>query len=176
MLVELLKRQGVDASMSLPPDFDDRFQKGQYTGAIYGHGGGVNDPYYTLRLYQSATVAVPGAHLANFARWKNEAYDKIVDDVFVTDMRNKARLMELFHKAMEIWLPELSGHPARPQHPPHPHEHDLLDELAHRRDPVRQRRLLAPHVRHGPLESPTDAVEAGSCAARRVAVGRRRSS
>ena len=111
VLVELLKRQGVDASMSLPPDFDDRFQKGQYTGAIYGHGGGVNDPYYTLRLYQSSTVAVPGAHLVNFARWKNEAYNKIVDDVFVTDMRNKTRLMELFHKAMEIWLPELPDIP-----------------------------------------------------------------
>ncbi len=111
MLVELLKRQGIDASMSLPPDFDDRFQKGQYTGAIYGHGGGVNDPYSTLRLYQSSTVAVPGAHLVNFARWKNEDYDKIVDDVFVTDMRNKTRLMELFHKAMEIWLPELPDIP-----------------------------------------------------------------
>jgi len=111
VLAELLKRQGVDASMSLPPDFDDRFQKGQYSGAIYGHGGGVNDPYYTLRLYQSATVAVPGAHLVNFARWKNEAYNKIVDDVFVTDMRNKTRLLELFHKAMEIWIPELPDIP-----------------------------------------------------------------
>jgi peptide/nickel transport system substrate-binding protein len=107
VLTELLKRQGVDASFSLPPDFDDRFQKGQYTGAIYGHGGSVNDPYHTLRLYQSTSVAVPGAHLVNFARWKNDAYNKIVDDVFVTDMNNKARLLELFHKAMEIWIPDL---------------------------------------------------------------------
>ena len=111
VLSELLKRQGVEASMSLPPDFDDRFQKGQYTGAIYGHGGSVNDPYHTLRLYQSATVAVPGAHLVNFAKWKNEAYNKIVDEVFVTDMTNKPRLLELFHKAMEIWIPELPDIP-----------------------------------------------------------------
>ena len=111
VLTELLKRQGVDASFSLPPDFDDRFQKGQYTGALYGHGGSVNDPYHTLRLYQSVSVAVPGAHLVNFARWKNEAYNKIVDDVFVTDMTNKARLTELFHKAMEIWIPELPDIP-----------------------------------------------------------------
>ena len=81
VITELLRRQGVDASMSLPPDFDDRFNKGQYSGAIYGHGGSVNDPYYTLRLYQSASVAVPGGHQVNFARWKNEAYDKIVDEV-----------------------------------------------------------------------------------------------
>jgi peptide/nickel transport system substrate-binding protein len=111
VITELLRRQGVDASMSLPPDFDDRFNKGQYSGAIYGHGGSVNDPYPTLRLYQSASVAVPGGHQVNFARWKNEAYDKIVDEVFVTDMKNKAKLTELWRKAMEIWIPELPDLP-----------------------------------------------------------------
>ena len=29
-LMEMLKRRGIAASLSLPPDFDDRFQKGQY--------------------------------------------------------------------------------------------------------------------------------------------------
>jgi peptide/nickel transport system substrate-binding protein len=111
VISEQLKRQGVDASFSLPPDFNDRFQKGQYTGALYGHGGSVNDPYHTLRLYQSASVAVPGAHLVNFTKWKNEAYDKIVDEVFVTDMKDTARLMELFRQAMEIWIPELPDIP-----------------------------------------------------------------
>jgi peptide/nickel transport system substrate-binding protein len=111
VITELLRRQGVEASMSLPPDFDDRFNKGQYAGAIYGHGGSVNDPYPTLRLYQSASVAVPGGHQVNFARWKNEAYDKIVDEVFVTDMKNKTKLTELWRKAMEIWIPELPDIP-----------------------------------------------------------------
>src|SRR5262247_4104176 len=55
VLTEQLKRQGVDATFSLPPDFDIRFQKGQYVGALYGHGGSVNDPYHTLRLYQGAS-------------------------------------------------------------------------------------------------------------------------
>ena len=87
VISEQLKRQGVDASFSMPPDFNIRFQKGQYIGALYGHGGSVNDPYHTLRLYQSASLAVPGAHLVNFTKWKNEAYDKIVDEVFVTDMQ-----------------------------------------------------------------------------------------
>src|SRR4029434_6835469 len=105
VISEQLKRQGVDASFSLPPDFDNRFQKGQYTGALYGHGGSVNDPYHTLRLYQSVSVAVPGAQLVNFAKWKNEGYNKIVDDVFVTDMANKPKLLELFKKAMEICIP-----------------------------------------------------------------------
>ncbi len=107
VLVELLKRAGVDASISLPPDFDDRFQKGQYTGAIYGHGGSVSEPYNTLKLYQSASVAVPGGHQVNFARWKNAEYDKIVDEMFMVPPTNQAKLKELFRKAMEIWLPEL---------------------------------------------------------------------
>ena len=111
VIAEQLHRQGVDARFHLPPDFDDRFQKGQYAGAIYGHGGSVNDPYQTLRLYQSSTVAVPGGHLVNFSRWKNPAYDRIVDDVYVTPTGDVARLTELFHKAMEIWLPDLPDLP-----------------------------------------------------------------
>jgi peptide/nickel transport system substrate-binding protein len=107
VLVEMLKRNGVEASMSLPPDFDDRFQKGQYTGAIYGHGGSVNEPYNTLRLYQGISVAVPGAHQANFARWKNPEYDKLVDAMFAVAPTDTAKLKEIFRKAMEIWLPEL---------------------------------------------------------------------
>lgn len=107
VLSEMLRRHGVDASMSMPPDFDDRFQKGDYVGSIYGHGGAINEPYNMLRLYQGLSVAVPGAHLVNFARWKNAAFDKITDEMYVTDPNNKPKMLELFHHAMEIWLPEL---------------------------------------------------------------------
>jgi peptide/nickel transport system substrate-binding protein len=97
----------VAATMNLPPDFDSRFQKGQFTGSIYGHGGSIREPYDTLRLYQGQSIAVPGAHAVNFARWKNAAYDKIVDEVYITDPDNVTRLKDLFRAAMEIWLPEL---------------------------------------------------------------------
>ena len=132
--------------MSLPPDFDDRFQKGEYVGAIYGHGGSVNEPYSTLRLYQSRSVAVPGAHLVNFARWKNAEFDKIVDEMYVTDPNDKPKMMELFHEAMEIWLPELPDIQLVQNYPPHPDEHDLLEELADRGQRLRQRRVLAPDL------------------------------
>jgi peptide/nickel transport system substrate-binding protein len=107
VVTELLRRQGIDAAFSLPPDFSARFNAGDYTGAISGHGGGVRDPYATLRLYQSATLAVPGSHQVNFSRWKNPAYDKIVDEIAWTDMADTEKLKSLFVKAMEIWLPEL---------------------------------------------------------------------
>ena len=107
VLAEQLKRHGIEASFSLPPDFDDRFQQGKFTGAIYGHGGSINEPYATLRLYQGASIAVPGGHQANFARWKNADYDKIVDEMFVTDPTDVPKLAEQWRRAMEIWLPEL---------------------------------------------------------------------
>lgn len=107
VLVEMFKRHGVDASMALPPDFDDRFQKGEYDGAIYGHGGSVNEPYATLRLYQGASIAVPGAHQANFSRWKNAEYDKLVDEAYGTRPDNVKQLADIWRRAMEIWLPDL---------------------------------------------------------------------
>lgn len=107
VLVEMLKRHGVEASMALPPDFDSRFQKGEFDGAIYGHGGSINEPYATLRLYQGASIAVPGAHQANFSRWKNAEYDKLVDEAYGTRPDDTKKLADIWHRAMEIWLPEL---------------------------------------------------------------------
>jgi len=125
-----LKRQGVDASFSLPPDFDDRFQKGQYTGALYGHGGSVNDPYHTLRLYQSVSVAVPGGHLVNFAPVEERGLQQ--------DRRRRLRYRHEQQGQADGVVPQGHGdldprasrHPARAQLPPHPDEHDVLDELA----------------------------------------------
>ena len=107
VVAQVLKKHGVDATWTQPPDSDARFQKGDYVAAIYGHGGSIRDPYATLRLYQSATLAVPGAHEANFPRWSNKDYDKIVDQVYATSMDDKATLTKLFHDAMAIWLPEM---------------------------------------------------------------------
>jgi peptide/nickel transport system substrate-binding protein len=107
VLTEMLRRHGVAASLTLPPNFNDLFQKGQYVGSIYGHGGSIREPYDTLRLYQSQSIAVPGAHAVNFSRWKNPEYDKIVDEVYITAPKDSDKLKQLFHAAMEIWLPEL---------------------------------------------------------------------
>jgi peptide/nickel transport system substrate-binding protein len=108
VIVEQLKKQGVDASYITPPDMGQRFGRGEYTGNLNGHGGSVNgDPYFTLALYKSNLSNVPGQHQANFARWKSEAFDKIVDDMATVAPEDQAKLIELFKKAMEIWLPEL---------------------------------------------------------------------
>jgi hypothetical protein len=52
VLVEVLKRRSLDSRIALPLDFDDRFQKGQFDGAVCGHDGSINEPSTTMRLYQ----------------------------------------------------------------------------------------------------------------------------
>ncbi|WP_089718404.1 hypothetical protein [Candidatus Entotheonella palauensis] len=112
IIQEQLRRAGVDATFSTPPDNFTRFMDGDYVAAIFGHGGSVaQDPYYTLRIYQSKTEAIPGLHQVNFAKWTNAEFDKIVDEMFVTSPTDQARLMELYHDAMEIWLSELPDLP-----------------------------------------------------------------
>jgi len=104
---ELLKRAGIEATYAQPPDSDNRFFNGDYVAKLYGHGGSIKDPYLSMRLYQTATEAVPGAHLANFPKWTNKEFDKIVDEMAITPTSDKAKTTDLYRKAMEIWLPEM---------------------------------------------------------------------
>jgi peptide/nickel transport system substrate-binding protein len=110
VLVELLRRQGLNATYGQPPDMFDRFFSGDFNASIFGHGGSVRDPYETLRLYQSSASPLPGGqaqHLVNLAQWNNKEYDLIVDEVFRTAPTDTAKMQDLWLKAMAIWLPEL---------------------------------------------------------------------
>ena len=107
VLVEMLKRAGIDATYSEPPDMFTRFSAGNYTGACFGHGGSCREPYETMALYQSVSEAIPGGHLVNFSRWKNPEWDKLTDQAYLTPPEDSERLLEIWTKAMEIWLPEL---------------------------------------------------------------------
>jgi peptide/nickel transport system substrate-binding protein len=112
LMVEQLKKGGVNATFVHPPDADTRFSTGDYVGSLYGHGGSVNnDPYDTMFLYQSSSVAVPGMHASNFTYWKNADYDKIVDEMAITPSTDQAKLLDQFKRAMAIWLPELPDIP-----------------------------------------------------------------
>jgi peptide/nickel transport system substrate-binding protein len=108
IIAEQLRRQGVETTFTMPPDASRRFTAGDYFGHINGHGGSVSgDPYFTLRLFQTASSVVPGQAPTSLPRWSNKAYDKVVDDMYLTPTEDSAKLKDLFHKAMEVWLPEL---------------------------------------------------------------------
>lgn len=112
VIAEQLKRQGCDASYAEPPDFLDRFGPGDWNASLFGHGGSVaNDPYDTLTLYQSVSVAVPGQHGVNFSRWHNDEYDAIVDEMAATSPDEQDKLIEQWLRAMALWLPGLPDIP-----------------------------------------------------------------
>jgi peptide/nickel transport system substrate-binding protein len=107
IIAEQLRRAGFDATYQMPVDQGDQFAQGTYTGMLNGHGGSVKDPYYTLRLFQSASQAVPGDHQANRTLWESAEFDAIVDQIYLTPMEDIETLKGLVRQAMEIWLPEL---------------------------------------------------------------------
>ncbi|MEZ4678662.1 MAG: ABC transporter substrate-binding protein [Caldilineaceae bacterium] len=107
VLVEMLKRGGIEASYSEPPGFFDNFSQGNYTGCLFGHGGSCREPQETLALYQSASTAIPGGHAVNFSRWHNDDFDAIADEAYTTPPTDTEKLIDIWVRAMEIWLPEL---------------------------------------------------------------------
>jgi peptide/nickel transport system substrate-binding protein len=110
VLVAQLRRAGFDASFRMTSDAYTRMSTGTAQAFIFGNGGSVRDPYFTLRLYHSRFVQPTGTATQYFWRWKNERFDGLVDQMGQTAVDNPA-LTGLFHQAMEIWLRELPAIP-----------------------------------------------------------------
>ncbi|MDQ2652576.1 MAG: ABC transporter substrate-binding protein [Chloroflexota bacterium] len=107
VIVEQLKRNGIESTYSEPPNFFERFAAGDYVGGLFGHGGSYSsDVYYSLRLYQTASEKIPGGHLVNFSRWNNAEYDKLVDELYSISPTEMDQVMEIWKKCMALWLPE----------------------------------------------------------------------
>jgi peptide/nickel transport system substrate-binding protein len=108
VVVQQLKNAGIDSNYSEPPNWFDRFSVGDFSMALFGHGGSYGpDPFYTLRLYQSSSEAIPGGHQVNFSLWQNADYDAIVDNVYRTSPTERQKMLDYWVQAMQIWLPAL---------------------------------------------------------------------
>jgi len=107
VIVEQLRRAGISASYSEPPNFSTRLSEGDYSGMLFGHGGSYSsDIYYSLRLYQSASTKIPGGHLVNFSHWQNAEYDALVDQLYGTSPTDTAAVMDIWLKCMALWIPD----------------------------------------------------------------------
>jgi peptide/nickel transport system substrate-binding protein len=107
VVVEQLKQAGIEATYAEPTNIFDRFFAGEYTGCLFGHGGSYSsDVYYSLRLYQTASTKIPGGHLVNASLWHNEEYDKLVDELYSISPTDIEAVMEIWKKALAIWLPD----------------------------------------------------------------------
>ena len=110
VLAEQLKRAGFKANMRMTSDNYTRMTTGAARTYIFGNGGSVRDPYFTLRLYHSRFVQPTDKPAEYFWRWKNEEYDAIVDRMAAVGPGDP-ELMRLYRQAMEIWLKELPSIP-----------------------------------------------------------------
>ena len=108
---EQLRTHGINASYIQPPDASSRMAEGNFECLMFGHGGSVRDPYFTMKLYQSASVNIPGGHQVNFYHWENAEFDELTDKVAATHPDEFDTVMGYFHDAMEIWLEELPDVP-----------------------------------------------------------------
>ncbi len=107
VVAELLKQAGFNASYAMPPDRNEQFAAMTYTTGLNGHAGSVRDPYFTMRLYKSEPVNEKGQVNINFTGWSNKEFDKLVDEMGTTSMEDTKKLLDQFHKMMELWLPGL---------------------------------------------------------------------
>ncbi|MBI2504576.1 MAG: ABC transporter substrate-binding protein [Candidatus Latescibacteria bacterium] len=106
VLVAQLQQAGIEASFRATSDSPTRISQGTARAFLYGNGGAVRDPYFTLRLYHSRFVRPTGTPAESFWRWKNAEFDKVVDQMGQVAPEDP-RMNLLFRQAMEIWLREL---------------------------------------------------------------------
>ena len=43
----------------------------------------------------------------NFSKWSNPEFDALADEAFMTSPTDTEKLIDIWRRAMEIWLPEL---------------------------------------------------------------------
>lgn len=113
VVVQLLRRGGFDASFQLADiaTFTDALNSGRANAFLDVACGGVQDPYATFEHLHSRHATPNGQVATGFrVRWKNTDFDKIVDEMAVTDPSDP-KLMDLYRRAMQIWLPELPAVP-----------------------------------------------------------------
>lgn len=109
VLVEQLRKGGFDASFNIPAGttFTQKVFTGEMDAFMNGHGGSVEEPYDTLKLYHSRYSAPTGQQATQPYRWKNPQFDAIVDQMATVSPNDSSTLSNLFKKAMQIWVPEL---------------------------------------------------------------------
>ena len=114
VLAELLRREGFDATYDQPPDWLDRIRSGRATAWIYGHGGSIVDPHFTLTLFHSRNAIVEGASAGgaggSYSRWTDKEFDGIVNEMEQVPVADR-RMLDLFPKAMDVWLRDLPNIP-----------------------------------------------------------------
>jgi peptide/nickel transport system substrate-binding protein len=110
VLVAQLQRAGFAAGFRMTADSYTRMSQGHARTYLMGHPGSVRDPHHTLSFYHSRFVRPTGESAEYFWRWRNEAFDALVDRMGQRATQDP-ELAALFAQAMDIWLRELPSIP-----------------------------------------------------------------
>ena len=112
VIAEQLRRAGFEAEFSMPADHGTRISEGTARIWLNGHGGSIADPYTTMDFYTSKYYAPIGEPTSQNSRYNNPEYDAVVDEMatMMPDANNPA-YMDLYLRAMEIWLDDLVDAP-----------------------------------------------------------------
>ena len=112
VIAEQLRRGGFEAQFSTPADNGTRISDGVAKIWLNGHGGSIADPYTTLDFYTSKYYAPIGEPTSQSSRYNNPEYDAVLDEMAnMMPDPNDAAYMDLYLKAMEIWLDDLVDAP-----------------------------------------------------------------
>jgi peptide/nickel transport system substrate-binding protein len=112
VIAEQLRRAGFEAQFSTPADHSTRISDGIAKIWLNGHGGSIADPYTTLDFYTSKYYAPIGEPTSQNSRYNNPEYDAVLEEMalMMPDPNDQA-YMDLYLKAMEIWLEDLVDAP-----------------------------------------------------------------
>jgi peptide/nickel transport system substrate-binding protein len=111
VIAEQLRTAGFACEHKAPPDVWAAKVDGRASLFLFGHGGGVIDPYDTMRLYDSKQALPMGEQSwGNITRWSDPKFEELRDQLRVTAL-DDPKGMELFHQMMEIWYAQLPDCP-----------------------------------------------------------------
>lgn len=110
VIVEQLRNNGFKADFITPTDNGTRIADGTQKIWLNGHGGSFSDPYTTMDFYTSKYYRPQGEPATYASRWRNADYDAVLDEMAKMAPDNAA-YMDLYLKAMEIWLDNLVDAP-----------------------------------------------------------------
>ncbi len=106
VIAQQLKQAGFDASFKFPTNNSTLRLTGEDEVFVDGTSASVRDPYLSMQEFHSRYALDIGQNAIYAFRWKNADYDKIIEQM-ATVPGGTPQFMDLWHKLMEIWIPNL---------------------------------------------------------------------
>ena len=103
VVMQQLRNAGFDIKFISNSNTRKRTLSGQADLILFGHLGSIDDPYRTLDNYHCKNALDVGKTSFQIARWCNEDYSKIVDQISLLPRGDK-QVDVLVEKALDLWF------------------------------------------------------------------------